>query len=445
MYCDWDKKLQKDNLNDVFSVARMKVVVIGNGIGGFSAASTVRQLSSRYDITMLSTEKTPLYSACVLPDYISGKIPRENTFVKRESDYRDLDIHTFFGHALVEIDVKARKVLMDNGKAIAFDKLVLATGSEAIGLGEPKEGVFKVKSLRDADEIIAHGGNKAVIVGSGAIGVEVAIALYHRGYEVTIVEMLDHILPLALDQKAAAMVQGILGEHGIRILNGERAESVLGHDRVEGLRTDRQELECDTLICALGMRPKVELASKAGIQIGEKGGIKVDSHMETNIPDIYACGDCVEASDILTGKPSLNLFWHNANRQGAVAGRNCTGYTTEYLGSGNILNVDIFGNQVVGFGFTASALDKFSDKKAIDGQPHVASILEGEKEGGYYRLVILGDRCMGGQFINMKKDLGLIWALMCGRKSVDELLRAFQNDDLMRRRPYLFRLRPFFM
>jgi hypothetical protein len=128
-----------------------------------------------------------------------------------------------------------------------------------------------------------------------------------------------------------------------------------------------------------------------------------------------------------------------------VAGRNCTGYTTEYLGSGNILNVDIFGNQVVGFGFTASALDKFSDKKAIDGQPHVASILEGEKEGGYYRLVILGDRCMGGQFINMKKDLGLIWALMCGRKSVDELLRAFQNDDLMRRRPYLFRLRPFFM
>lgn len=426
-------------------MARMKVVVIGNGIAGFSAASSIRRLSGHDDITMISTEETPLYSACVLPDYISGKIPRENTFVKKENDYRDLYIHTFFGHALKGIDVKARKVAMDNGKEIAFDRLVLATGSEAIGFGEPKRGIFKVKSLKDADDIIAHEGSKAVVVGSGAIGIEVAIALYHRGYEVTIVEMLDQILPFALDQKAAAMVQGILGEHGIRILNGERAESVLGHDRVEGLRTDRQELECDTLICALGMRPKAELASEAGINLGEKGGIKVDSHMGTNIPDIYACGDCVEASDILTGKPSLNLFWHNANRQGAVAGRNCTGNTTEYRGSGNILNVDIFGNHVVGFGFTASALDKFSDKKAVDGQPHVAAILEGEKDGGYYRLVILGDRCMGGQFINMKKDLGLIWAFMCAGKSIEELLKAFENDELMRRRPYLFRLRPFFM
>lgn len=432
-------------MKDIFSVARMKVVVIGNGIAGFSAASSIRRLSGHDDITMISTEETPLYSACVLPDYISGKIPRENTFVKKENDYRDLYIHTFFGHALKGIDVKARKVAMDNGKEIAFDRLVLATGSEAIGFGEPKRGIFKVKSLKDADDIIAHEGSKAVVVGSGAIGIEVAIALYHRGYEVTIVEMLDQILPFALDQKAAAMVQGILGEHGIRILNGERAESVLGHDRVEGLRTDRQELECDTLICALGMRPKAELASEAGINLGEKGGIKVDSHMGTNIPDIYACGDCVEASDILTGKPSLNLFWHNANRQGAVAGRNCTGNTTEYRGSGNILNVDIFGNHVVGFGFTASALDKFSDKKAVDGQPHVAAILEGEKDGGYYRLVILGDRCMGGQFINMKKDLGLIWAFMCAGKSIEELLKAFENDELMRRRPYLFRLRPFFM
>jgi NADH oxidase (H2O2-forming) len=171
----------------------------------------------------------------------------------------------------------------------------------------------------------------------------------------------------------------------------------------------------------------------------------VDSHMETNISDVYACGDCVEAIDILTGEPSLNLFWYNANRQGTVAARNCTGHTTEYPGSRNILNVDIFGNHVVAFGYTASALEKFSDKKAVACEAPAVSILEGEKDGGYYRLVILGDRCMGGQFINMKRDLGLIWALMCGRKSIEKLLRAFENDEVMRRRPYLYRLRPFFM
>lgn len=423
----------------------MKVVVIGNGIGGFSAASNIRHLDDNCEITMISTEKTPLYSACVLPEYISGNIRRENTFVKEESDYKRLGVHTLFGHEVKEIDAHAKKVTIDDGKALPFDRLVLATGSEAISLGEPKKGVFKVKTLKDADDIIAHEGRKAVVVGSGAIGIEVAIALYHRGYEVTIVEMMDQILPLVLDQKAAVKVQGILGEHGIKVLNGECAESILGQDRVEGLRTDKRELECDALICALGMRPKVELAQEAGIKVGNAGGIRVDSHLQSSLSGIYACGDCVEANDILTGEPYLNLFWHNANCQGSVVARNCTGFTTEYPGSGNILNMDVFGNHLVGFGYTESALQKFRHTKAANGQPTELSIIEGEQNGGYCRLVILGDRCIGGQFLNIKKDLGLLWALMYRRKSIKELLRVFEKEEVMSRRPYLFRLRPFFV
>jgi NADH oxidase (H2O2-forming) len=394
---------------------------------------------------MISAEKTPLYSACVLPEYISGKIRRENTFVKEQSDYKRLGIHTLFGHEVKEIDAPAKKVTIDDGKALPFDRLVLATGSEAISLGEPKKGVFKVKTLKDADDIIAHEGRKAVVVGSGAIGIEVAIALYHRGYEVTIVEMMDQILPLVLDQKAAVKVQGILGEHGIKVLNGECAESILGQDRVEGLRTDKRELECDALICALGMRPKVKLAQEAGIKVGNAGGIRVDSHLQSSLSGIYACGDCVEANDILTGEPYLNLFWHNANCQGSVVARNCTGFTTEYPGSRNILNMDVFGNHLVGFGYTESALQKFRHTKAANGQPTELSIIEGEQNGGYYRLVLLGDRCIGGQFINIKKDLGLLWALMYRRKSIKELLRVFEKEEVMSRRPYLFRLRPFFV
>jgi NADH oxidase (H2O2-forming) len=394
---------------------------------------------------MISAEKTPLYSACVLPEYISGKIRRENTFVKEESDYKRLGIHTLFGHEVKEIDAPAKKVTIDDGKALPFDRLVLATGSEAISLGESKKGVFKVKTLKDADDIIAHEGRKAVVVGSGAIGIEVAIALYHRGYEVTIVEMMDQILPLVLDQKAAVKVQGILGEHGIKVLNGECAESILGQDRVEGLRTDKRELECDALICALGMRPKVKLAQEAGIKVGNAGGIRVDSHLQSSLSGIYACGDCVEANDILTGEPYLNLFWHNANCQGSVVARNCTGFTTEYPGSRNILNMDVFGNHLVGFGYTESALQKFRHTKAANGQPTELSIIEGEQNGGYYRLVLLGDRCIGGQFINIKKDLGLLWALMYRRKSIKELLRVFEKEEVMCRRPYLFRLRPFFV
>ncbi|MGD8985856.1 MAG: FAD-dependent oxidoreductase, partial [Desulfobacteraceae bacterium] len=203
--------------------------------------------------------------------------------------------------------------------------------------------------------------------------------------------------------------------------------------------------ECDALICALGMRPKVKLAQEAGIKVGNAGGIRVDSHLQSSLSGIYACGDCVEANDILTGEPYLNLFWHNANCQGSVVARNCTGFTTEYPGSRNILNMDVFGNHLVGFGYTESALQKFRHTKAANGQPTELSIIEGEQNGGYYRLVLLGDRCIGGQFINIKKDLGLLWALMYRRKSIKELLRVFEKEEVMCRRPYLFRLRPFFV
>ncbi len=423
----------------------MEVIIIGNGIGGFSAASTLRRFNDHCKITIISSEKNPLYSACVLPDYIGGKIDKERTFIKKECDYTQLGIRTLLGKHVKEIDCCAKKVTLNDGQSLPFGKLVLATGSEAVGLGELKRGIFKLKTLKDADEICKHRGKKAIVVGSGAIGIEVAIALHRRGYEVTVVEMMDQILPLALDHEFAHRAKAILEEHGIKVLLGESAKEAPGSDRVEGLRTDKRELECDMLISALGMRPKVELAREAGIRLGDKGGIHVNSRMETNVPGIYACGDCIETHDVLTGEPSLNLFWHNANRQGAVVGRNCAGSTTDYPGSQNILNVDIFGHHVVGFGHTESAWRKSLNKRAKEGKPSLVSTVEGEKNGGSFRLVMAGDRCVGGQFIDIKQDLGLLWSLMVQKRSIKELLRTLENREVMRRRQWLFRLKPFFV
>jgi len=425
-------------------MSKVNVVVVGNGIAGFSAALTARRLNDHCDITMISKETTPLYSACVLPDYISGIIPREKTFVKTDKDYQQLGIHTLFGHEVKEVDPHVKKVTLDNGKRLSFDKLVLSLGSDANFFGERKKGIFKLKTLTDADEIVRHTGKKAIVVGSGAIGIEIAIALRHRGFEVTILEMLEQVLPLALDHNGSHKVKAILEANGIRVLTGERAIKTLGQDRIEGLVTDKRELECDTLIWAVGMRPKVELARKAGIEIGERGGIKVNSHMETNISGIYACGDCVEAKDVLTGKPLLNLFWHNANRQGSVVGHNCTGFTTHYPGSQNILNVDVYGHHVVGFGYTEASLQRSEDMKTLYRDRNDLSIIENEKNGSYYRLVILGDRCIGGQFIDIEKDLGLIWSIMFQGKSIKRLKEVFKNEEVISRRIWLRRVRPFF-
>jgi NADH oxidase (H2O2-forming) len=427
---------------------RMKVVVIGNGIGGFSAASNIRRLDDQCDISIISNENHPIYSACVLPDYISGEIPRERVFVKSMEDYEKLGIRTIFGDQAKEVDPIAKMVCTERDETVSFDKLVLATGSRAVILGGLKKGVFNLKTLQDADEILRHGGKKVVVIGAGPIGIEVGIALSHRGYRVSILEMMDHVLPLGLDALGANKVKAILKEHEIEVFNSERCESVRGTDQVTGVVTNRREIECDTLVWAVGMRPSVDLAAKSGIRVGDKGGICVNPRMETSVPDIYACGDCIESNDILTGEPYPNLFWHNANRQGAVAARNCAGLPTNYPGSHNLLNVDVFGNHVAGFGFTEAAVKRFRDLKAFEGNPLPISIVEREKNGSYYRLVMAGDRCMGAQFLNIdltQRVIGLIWSFMLQKRSVEGLRKVLEDERLLSQKPWLRRMRPLFM
>jgi NADH oxidase (H2O2-forming) len=425
----------------------MMVIIIGNGIAGFSAGSSLRNLDRHCQITMISAESSPLYSRCVLPDYISGEIPRGRVFIKSEKDYADLGIHTRWGREVMEIDTTIRRVVMDDGGRLSYDKLILATGSDAIVMGDLKTGVFKFRTLGDAEGILNHRGKKAIVVGSGVNGVKIGIALHRRGYKVTLLARRDQILRLGLDLKGADKVKAILEDHGIEILNNEWSEKILGNDRVEGLLTNKRELACDTLIWAVGMRPTVELAKRAGIVVGNKGGIKVSSRMETNIRDVYACGDCIESNDILTGKPNLHLFWYNANCQGLVVARNCAGLATEYRGAQYKLNMDVFGNHVAAFGFTEAALYLSKDVRALGGEVSEISIIEKDKNGTYYRLVMVGDRCVGGQFINtrqMSQGIGLIWSYMAQRRSIKELLRVLENDEFMRHKPWAHRLKPFF-
>ena len=387
---------------------------------------------------MISAEEEPLYSPCVLPDYIAGRISRERTYVKGFEDYARLQMKLHFGRVVERVDADAGRVWLDNHKDLRFDRLVLALGSRAVEIGDYKRGGFVVKSLSDADALIRHKGKKAVVVGSGAIGIEVAIALKKRGYKVRVLEALSRLLPMGLDQKAANKMREFLQENGIDVALDEKAAMVMGGARVEGLKTDRRELECDTLIWAIGMKPNVELARNAGIRVGPKGGIEVNARMETSLPCVYACGDCIETKDIISGKTSLNFFWHNANRQGRVAGCNSAGFLSDYRGSENLLNLDVFGRHVVGFGLTVSALKE----GGID--PGKISVMEDEKENSYSRLVFADRICVGGQFINPGREAGLIWGFVRQRKSVDRLLESFGRNKARSQGILLDRASPFF-
>jgi NADH oxidase (H2O2-forming) len=416
----------------------MKVVMIGNGIAGFSAASNLRRLDDRCEITLISAESHPLYSACALPDYVSGDLSRETLFVRSMEEYRCLGISCLFGREARELDPIRKKVMTDDGTLHPFDRLVLATGSQAIVAGDRKKGVFTLKTLKDADDLLSHPGKKVVVIGAGPIGIEAAVALQARGYKVTLLEMMDTVLPLGLDPRGAGKVKQVIEGHGIEVLTGERSKTILGNNTVQGIETGKRQIECDTVLWAVGMRPRTDLAKNAGIAVGERHGIKVNARMETNLPGIYACGDCVESNDVLTGEPYPSLFWHNANRQGSIVARNCAGSPVDYPGSQSILNVDIFGRHVAGFGFTETALLRFKGSRSG------MSVIEKEKNGTYSKLIVSDDRLFGAQFINPEFNLGLLWTMMFRKRSVREIMKIIQDETRVAHRPWLRRLKPFF-
>ena len=418
----------------------MRVLIIGGGIAGYSAASTIRQANSKVAVTLLTKETEALYSPCVLPYYVSGKIRREKTFVRCLEDYHRLGIGTELGSEVIGIDTEARRVLRDKGTPLTYDMLILSTGSHSVKADYIQRGIFVIKTLADADALCRHQGKNAVVVGAGNIGIEIAMALKLRGYRVTVL-VRSTIMRRSFDPDMERKVKDILQENGIQVLSGERPVDVLGGKSIRGVQTERREIACDTLIWAVGVRPNVALAQRAGITLGETGGIKVDAHMETSVSGVYACGDCVETRDIVSGHPALNLFWHNARRQGAVAGINCLGAKHVYPGSENMLSTRVFGSHVAAFGYTASELT-YGDGKTWASED--VSVMTRENQGSYSQLVLCGDRCVGGQFINPCGRTGLIRGMICQRRSIRDIRNCCVKVQDMRHRRWLYPVKPFF-
>ena len=176
-------------------------------------------------------------------------------------------------------------------------------------------------------------GAKAVVIGAGSIGVESAISLKRRGMKVTLLEMLGHVLPTAFDEEAASIIKRRIEDLGIGVLTGEKAVRFTGNGHVQSVITDTREIPCDMVVLSVGVKPAIELAVQMGSEAGPYGGIKIDSHMKTTLPDIYAAGDVAETHDIARGTPFINAIWPCAFEQGTIAGLNMAGKETPYEGS----------------------------------------------------------------------------------------------------------------
>ena len=329
----------------------LRVVIVGGVAAGPKVAAKIMRLRPDADVTVVEKGKLLSYAGCGLPYYVSGVVKeqkelmctavgtvRDPVFFHNVKNFRALNQTEALAIDRPNKRVRVRSVLDGDDKWLEYDKLVLATGATPVVPpipGVKLANVFTLHGVHDAEGIrAALAGGKArdvTVVGGGLIGVETTEALAEHGCRVTIVEMLPQILRI-LDWEMARLVERHMESRGVKVLTGNKVASFEGNGRVERVVTERGTFPADLVVLAIGVRPNVELARSASLEIGETGGIRVSDRMATSDPDIYAAGDCVEMRDLLTGRACYVPLGSTANKQGRVAAVNVCGGDERFPG-----------------------------------------------------------------------------------------------------------------
>jgi len=402
-------------------------LIIGNGVAGNEVADTLRREAADCEITLISQEKYPEYSACALPDCLAGWAVKDKLFLKTEEEYKKTNIKISFSETALAINRKDKEVLT-SARKIAYDKLFIATGSRALVpplKGTKLTGNFVLKSMDDLEMLEKAEVKRLVVVGSGNIGIEVAEAMHLKGCEVSIIELIDRIMPKIFDHKASQILEKKIKETGVEVLTSEKVEEILGEGKVEGVKTDRRIIDCDGVVWAVGVRQNTEIAKEAGLEVGKFGGISVDSKMRTSDSEIFACGDCVETFDMLTGEPTLSLLWPSARGQARVAALNALGQEANYEGAFSVVMEDIFGLPATSLGKTASSIAEDQIK-----------IIETENNDSYHQIILENDVFAGYQNIGNPEGAGSMMFMIKNKKTLAELHQTLLNHDLVKRMPH---------
>ena len=406
-------------------VTGRRIIVIGGVAAGTSAASKARRVDPNAKITIIQEESVISYGACGIPYVLEGLIPRFDMLVARSPEVfkKEHDIDIF-------VDTRAQKIDTNNNCVYAFssplnkdsifyyDSLVIATGARAILPeieGVDKKGVFLLRNYTDGNKIMDYSINSksCIIAGAGLIGVEIADSFKKRGFDVTVIEKRDQILPNLIDTNMAKLVQSELESHGVKVLLNEKLERITGDSRVSGVETSKRMIECDLVVLGTGVKPNSELARDAGIELGYANAIKVDNRMRTNMRNIYAAGDCATAVNYVTGKDTYLPLGTTANKQGRVAGENAVGGDAIFHGIAGSAITKTFDLYIGRTGLNIQDALK-------EGYEPVSKTIEATTRAGYYpdskklwvnvivdkkTNLILGAEIVGGEGVKGRIDL----------------------------------------
>ncbi|OIP70146.1 MAG: CoA-disulfide reductase [Oscillatoriales cyanobacterium CG2_30_40_61] len=424
----------------------MKVVIVGGVAGGASCAARLRRLDETAEIIMVERGSYVSYANCGLPYHVGGLIERESSLlVADEKTFRGqfaIDVRTRCEAIAISPENKTvdlRNVATGEVTTESYDKLVLSPGAAPIrppvpGIDLP--GIFSVRTVPDARTIrtwIEQGttaecgmdtysgfqtvkrAKRAVVVGGGFIGLEMAENLIHLGLEVTLIQRGNQILS-PIDQEMARFGERYLEKHGLRIsLNdGLTGFQQAANGSLEVLTKSGKVYPADIVILGIGVKPETDLAKQAGLEIGERGGIRVDDQMRTSKPDIFAVGDAIEVKDFVTGQWALYALAGPANRQGRIAADVIAGRDSRFRGTQGTAIIGLFGGAIAWTGVSEKVLTRLGDTdfEKIYIYPN--------SHAGYYP----GAKMLAMKVIFRKSDGRLLGAQALGLDGVDKRIDA---------------------
>ena len=310
-------------------------VIVGGGLAGGGAAATLREEGFDGKVVLIGEERQPPYERPPLSkEYLRGESAFEGALVRSPDFYDENGVETRFGVRATRVDAAEKVLELDDGERVAYDRLLITTGSRNRRLpvaGQDLEGIYSLRTVADSDRIRAEiaPGRKAVVVGMGFIGSEVAASLRQTGVEVVVVDRNEVPLRRVLGEEVGRVIAGIHRDHGTTMIFEDRVAAFEGEGRVERVTTERgRSIECDFVVVGLGVEPVTELVAGTGVEIDN--GIVVDEYLRTGVEGIYAAGDVANHYHPVFGRRIRVEHWRNALEQGPAAARNMMGRDEPY-------------------------------------------------------------------------------------------------------------------
>ncbi|HHV76854.1 MAG TPA: NAD(P)/FAD-dependent oxidoreductase [Syntrophothermus lipocalidus] len=412
----------------------MSYVLVGNSAAAVGAIEGIRSQDKEGHITVISEEPHPAYSRPLISYYLEGRIDESRMGYRDPGFYDRHRVELRLGVKAVRLLCSSRRLVLDTGEELEYERLLLATGSKPVlppinGLN--KQGVFFFNRWEDVKAIrtVASPGLRAVVLGAGLTGLKAAEALTRIGLRVTVIEMADRILPSILDEKGASLLRKHLEEAGVHILTGTEATEVYGGKtvglaEVQSLKDkyrkylDREHsvesvglsngfsVPANIVVVAAGVVPNIDLVDGTDIKCNR--GILANEYLETTVSDVYAAGDVTEGLDLLSGEFRVIATLPNAYKQGETAGKNMAGAKVPYPGGLAMNSVSFFGLPIATAGWSNIQKEGIKTVSQAD-----------VSRKSYRSLSILGDRLVGFIAVGDVERVGILTALVRSGASIE--------------------------